>query len=89
MHYRSGQEAHVGDVVEFVGYDDLRHIGVIQSISPGSSSCNASVTRLVSGGRTPTGFVIITRPSDNPQTVTLGKCDLVRRLSDPTDLPKQ
>lgn len=87
MRYRDGQEAQVGDVVEFK-YADRRRLAVLTAIYPGASSCNASAGRVLSGGGPPTGFVLISRPFDTV-TVTLSRCELVRRFSVPSDLPAQ
>lgn len=84
MHYRNGQEAHVGDVIEFLDYQKVRHLGILTQVSPGSKTCNAMADKLLSGIKSPTGFVLISRHYEST-SVTLGECDLVIRLSESRD----
>jgi hypothetical protein len=59
MHYKNGREAKIGDTVLAKNWNGQPYTGLVTSITPGSTSCNA---------------VVIPLPVVNGQNVTLGDC---------------
>lgn len=49
-HYRNGREAREGDTAIATSYNNRIVAGVIHSINPDSTSCNAQLSRPVPGG---------------------------------------
>lgn len=71
MHYKDGTPAKVGDYVKGPGYGAKAIVGQVQSVTPGSASCNASVAHTVM------------QPVVNFAAVTLGDFELVHRDTPP------
>lgn len=81
MHYKDGTEAKLFDLCSFPlaqsadGKMTQRGIGIVQSISPGSGSCNAQVMKVAAEVALASGDVVrLPSPAFWAETVTLGDC---------------
>lgn len=50
MHYKNGRLAQEGDPVVYKKWNGKIAVGTLHTISPGSTSCNASVAQVAPGG---------------------------------------
>ena len=50
MHYKNGRQAKVGDMIVTRNYGNAPLAGIVSSISPGTTTCNANIIALPSPG---------------------------------------
>ena len=58
MHYKNGREAHSGEPIVTIGYNERMVTGIIHDLVPGSDSCNGMIQRVLG----------------QPLSVTVGQC---------------
>lgn len=66
-HYRDGTEAKVGDIVKGKNWDGKTIVGRVETLSPGSTTCNMQVAHTVPALRV------------DYTTATVGEYDLLHR----------
>src|SRR3972149_6934345 len=70
MHYKSGEEARLGDIVRGIGYNVKREIeGIVVGLTPGADTCNLQVAHLSPNAVYPGNMDKVPDPSPSPPIV--------------------